>query len=206
VTARWLVPLLLVAAFLVGAAGALAVESGVFRSATPTPTLLPTVTPRPQPTATARVIYITATPSASATYVPSPTQTSAATATTSSDPAKTDLTIIRSHGYSPQGSGASTSDGSGGTLYAWPAICTGSADGYCQKVFFFIDTRYLGTDTAHASNAITKVQATGPQDIAVTYPSYAAQDPLCCPSGKPVTITYHWTGNKLVPSGTPPGH
>jgi hypothetical protein len=97
-------------------------------------------------------------------------------------------------------------DGFGSTLYAWPAVCTGSADGYCQKVFFFIDSRYLGTDTARASNAITNVQASGTGSIAVTYPSYAPQDPLCCPSGKPVTITYHWTGSKLVPSGTPPGH
>lgn len=200
-TGRWLLPLLLVAVFLVGAAGALVIERGTFRSPTPTPTALPTSTPTPEPTAAVTVVYVTTTPRPSVT--PSPGRTAT---TTSSNAVAADLATIRAHGYTPHGNGASTPDGAGGTLYAWQAVCSGSADGYCQKVFFFINARYLGTDTAHASNAISNVQAAGLQDINVTYPSYAPNDPLCCPSGKPVTITYHWTGTKLVPSGTPPGH
>ncbi len=198
-TLRWLLPLVIVAALLVGAAGALAVENGVFRSAAPTPTVPSTATATSRPTVTITVVRITATPSAA------PTQPAATPAPTSSDPTTADLETIRAHGYTP-GHGVSTPDGFGGTLYAWPGVCTGSADGYCQKVFFFIGARYLGTDTARNSNAITGVRAAGPQNIDVTYPSYAPQDPLCCPSGKPVTITYHWNGTRLVPSGTPPGH
>lgn len=201
---RWLLPLVIVAALLVGAAGALAVENGVFRSATPTPTVFPTATATPKPTATITVVKITATPSAAPTR-PVPPRAGPTAAAPSSDPTAADLATIRARGYTP-GHGASTPDGFGGTLYAWPAVCTGSADGYCQKVFFFIGTRYLGTDTATNSNAITGVRAVGPQNIDVTYPSYAPQDPLCCPSGRPVTITYHWNGTRLVPSGTPPGH
>lgn len=209
-TGRWLLPLLLVAVFLIGAAGALVVERGTFRSPTPTPTTLPTSTATSQPTSTVTVVYITATPRPSVTSSAHTTATTSSphtTATTSSSNAvTTDQATIRAHGYTPHGNGASTPDGAGGTLYAWQAVCSGSADGYCQKVFFFVDARYLGTDTSHASSAISAVQAAGPSDINVTYPSYAANDPLCCPSGKPVTITYHWTGTKLVPSGTPPGH
>jgi hypothetical protein len=201
---RWLLPLVIVAALLVGAAGALAVENGVFRSATPTPTASPAPTATPQPTATLTVVKITATPSVAPTRS-TPPRPAPTTAATSPDPTAVDLATIRAHGYTP-GHGASTPDGFGGTLYAWPAVCTGSADGYCQKVFFFIGSRYLGTDTARNSNAITGVRAAGPATIAVTYPSYAPQDPLCCPSGTPVTITYHWNGSRLIPSGTPPGH
>lgn len=198
-TIRWLLPLLIVAALLVGAAGGLAIKNGLGRTATPTPTPLPTDTATPRPTATTAIVAVTATPLAA------PTRTHS-TPTTPSNPTSADLAVIQAHGYTARGSGVSTPDGSGGTLYAWPAVCSGSADGYCQKVFFFIGTRYLGTDTSRASNAISKVAAAGPATIAVTYPSYASQDPLCCPSGKPVTITYHWTGARLAPSGTPPGH
>lgn len=199
-TTRLLLPLIVVAALLVGVAGALAVKNGLGQSSPtplPTETREPTKTPRPSPTA--KVVEVTVTPRPRATVAPaSPTVTTNVTAA--------DLATIRAQGYTPRGHGASTPDGSGGTLYAWPGVCTGSADGYCQKVFFFINGRYLGTDTSKASNAITDVRAAGPQTIAVTYPSYAPQDPLCCPSGTPVTITYRWTGSRLVPSGTPPGH
>lgn len=199
-TLRWLLPLVIVAALLVGAAGALAIENGAFRRAAPSPTAQSIATATPHPTAALSIVRVTATPSAAAT------RPAVTVAPPSSDPTAADLATIRAHGYTVQGHGVSTPDGSGRTLYAWQAVCSGSADGYCQKVFFFIDTRYLGTDTARNSNAITGVHASGPQDIAITYPSYAPQDPLCCPSGKPVTITYHWTGTRLVPSGTPPGH
>ena len=94
----------------------------------------------------------------------------------------------------------------GAPLYVYRSVCTGSADGHCQKVFFFDGTRYLGTDTLNDSAAINSVSNAGAQTIAVTYANYAPNDPLCCPSGKPVTITYYWNGTKLTPSGTPPGH
>lgn len=213
-TLRWLLPLVIVAAFLVGAAGALAIENGVFQSAAPTPTVLPTTTAKPRPTAAITVVQITETPSAAPTRAApthvapthvAPTRVAATAAPTSFDPTAADLATIRAHGYTPHGHGASTPDGFGGTLYAWSGVCSGSADGYCQKVFFFIGTRYLGTDTARSS-ILTAVRAAGPQNIDVTYPNYAPQDPLCCPSGTPVTITYHWNGTRLIPSGTPPGH
>lgn len=73
-------------------------------------------------------------------------------------------------------------------------------------MFFFLNTRYLGTDTSSPSAGIGDFRAAGTGSIAVTYPNYAKSDPLCCPSGQPVTITYHWNGTSLVPSGTPPGH
>jgi hypothetical protein len=136
-------------------------------------------------------------PPASAT----PTPSTAGTTPLTADPA-----IVRSRGYTPSPHNVQTPDGFGHTLYAWHGTCAGSADGYCQMMFFFIDTRFLGTDTKDPSTAIAEYRAAGTGTIAVTYASYGSQDPLCCPSGKPVTITYHWNGSRLIPSGIPPDH
>lgn len=101
---------------------------------------------------------------------------------------------------------AKTPDGLGKTLYAILGICTGSADGHCQKIFFFLDNQYLGTDTKSPSNEIRSDVAAGTGNIDITYANYKPSDPLCCPTGQPVTIRYHWNGIRLIPSGTPPGH
>lgn len=121
------------------------------------------------------------------------------------DPAAADAAQVRRRGFDPAPHIVQAPDGSGGTLYAIHGTCAGSADGYCQQMFFFLGTRYLGTDTPSASTAIAGYRAAGSGAIAVTYPTYANSDPLCCPSGTPVTITYRWNGKRLVPSGTPPG-
>ncbi len=123
------------------------------------------------------------------------------------DPRDHDLATIASHGYTPDpGSEAETDDGNGGTLLAWRGTCSSSGDGHCQRVFFFIDRHYLGTDTFTASPGIRSVESVGSRRIAVTYNNYLANDPLCCPSGQPVTITYTWDSGKLTPDGVPPGH
>lgn len=160
--------------------------------ATPTVQVL---TPNPPP--------ITATPTVGSftTAVPSTTP-----AVSGGNPLTADPAIVRSRGYTPSPHNVQTPDGFGHTLYAWHGTCAGSADGYCQMMFFFIDTRFLGTDTKDPSTAIAEYRAAGTGTIAVTYASYGPQDPLCCPSGKPVTITYHWNGSRLIPSGIPPGH
>jgi hypothetical protein len=137
--------------------------------------------------------------------VPSPARRG--TSSPAADPLVSDPAIIRAKGYTPDaGRRVETPDGFGNTLYAWIAICTGSADGHCQNVFFFIGTRYLGTDTSVPSSQINAIAAFGPQTVDVTYANYRRGDPLCCPSGPPVTIRYRWTGTRLIPSGTPPGH
>jgi hypothetical protein len=138
--------------------------------------------------------------------------TSVATAQTSSssttsDPVKRAEDAIRFKGYKAvSGSIAKTPDGYGKTLYALLGICEGSADGHCQKVFFFLNDQYLETDTKSPSNEIKSEMAAGTGNIDVTYANYKNNDPLCCPSGQPVTILYHWNGTRLIPSGRPPGH
>jgi serine/threonine-protein kinase len=206
----WWIAALLLLALLIGAGIAWALarsslggsHSAAGSTSRATATALPTTAPAtatPQPTA----VRASPTPlPGSATPVPpSPTAVPPANPTTN-NPA-----VIKQLGYTPDArQQAETSDGFGHVLYAYLGICTGSADGKCQKVFFFIGTRYLGTDTSADSPEILGVTADGAQTIGVTYANYRAQDPLCCPSGAPVKIDYRWTGTRLIPSGTPPGH
>ncbi|HLI52047.1 MAG TPA: LppP/LprE family lipoprotein [Thermomicrobiaceae bacterium] len=120
-------------------------------------------------------------------------------------PLKNDRSVIRRHGFLPAAGYATTGNGTGGLLIAWAGVCRGSADGHCQRVFFFNGDRYVGADTTRGTSpAITRVAAAGSRAFAVTYAHYAPQDPLCCPSLKPVTITYKWNGSKMVASGKPP--
>jgi hypothetical protein len=154
------------------------------------------------------------TPTPAATPTPIPTSTSIPTATPvpTLNPVaieRQDVIVISGHAYNAVTkipAFAFTSDGHGGTLYGWTATCRKSADGYCQKVFFFDGTRFLGTDTSTPSSAINSVEAAGSSVIDVTYANYKSTDPLCCPSGVPVTISYTWNGTSISASATPPGH
>jgi hypothetical protein len=114
-----------------------------------------------------------------------------------------DAYLVRQKGYDVTGPVVETPDGRGQTLYAIHGTCHGSADGYCQIMLFFRDTHFLGTDTSNPSTAIMSYHADGTGRIAVTYPTYAKSDPLCCPSGHPVKITFWWNGSRFVPSGNP---
>ncbi len=118
-----------------------------------------------------------------------------------------DLAAVAAKGYGIVGSTpVATGDGFGHNLIAIPAHCDAAVYGHCMFVHFFVDTTYLGTDTSNPSASIPDVAATGPGRIAVTYPDYAAWDPLCCPSLLPVTVTYTWDGERLTPNRVPPGH
>ena len=59
---------------------------------------------------------------------------------------------------------------------------TGSSDGYGQQAFFFVDGRFIGTDTKQPS-ATVKVLGQGDTEVTLAYPLYRSGDPLCSPSG-----------------------
>lgn len=110
-----------------------------------------------------------------------------------------EIALIRTKGYTVSGTipNATVKTASGATLSAWLGI-TGN-DGYNQFVFFFLDGKYLGTDTMKPSIEITSVMPRG-HGITVTYPVYTSHDSFADPTGTPVAITYTWTGNRLVPN------
>lgn len=69
-----------------------------------------------------------------------------------------------------------------------------------QKVFFFKGEKYLGTDTSEIHGPTNSVTADDLGSIIVSYCVYQKNDPMSTPSGKPFEITYHWNGQKLIPS------
>jgi hypothetical protein len=77
-------------------------------------------------------------------------------------------------------------------------IRKGSATAYAQKAFFFLGSRYLGTDTKNESAGIDYA---GQEDLTVslTYALYRPEDPNCCPAGGEKTVRYHWNGARLIP-------
>ncbi len=116
------------------------------------------------------------------------------------------MSAALAEGYLPTGRYAAV-DAGGERLFALHSICLDSADSYCQKVLFFLDTRYVGPDTFRPSRSILDV-VPGPAagEVTVYYANYAPGDPDCCPSGPPVPIPYFWDGQRLRTGGAPPGH
>lgn len=110
-----------------------------------------------------------------------------------------EIALIESKGYAVSGTtpSATVQTSSGATLSAWMGVS--GSDGHNQFVFFFLNGKYLGTDTAQPSLEITSAKAAG-TGISVSYPVYKQGDSFANPTGTPVTITYTWNGSKLVPN------
>lgn len=127
------------------------------------------------------------------------TQVSVSSTITSKSDYVSKIALIKNKGYSVSRStpNASVQTASGDILTAWITTAMQSQDGYNQLVFFFLNGKYLETDTAKPSVEITSAKAAG-NGIAVTYPVYKKNDSFANPTGTPVTITYTWNGSKLV--------
>jgi len=87
---------------------------------------------------------------------------------------------------------------SGQTLRVLVGTRTGSGDGYGQQAFFFVDGRYIGTDAKEPS-AKLKVVSQSDTEVAVAYPLYRRNDPLCCPSGGQRVVHFVLNNGKLAP-------
>jgi hypothetical protein len=108
--------------------------------------------------------------------------------------------VVRAHGYTPNDTSQYHSDQ---TLRVLVGTRTGSADGYGQQAFFFVDGRYLGTDTKLPS-ATVKVVGQGDTEVTLGYPLYRKGDPLASPSGGEAHVTFQLNNGKLVPLGKIP--
>jgi hypothetical protein len=69
--------------------------------------------------------------------------------------------------------------------------------------FFFVGGHYIGHDALGPSAKLTLVKQTK-TTVTLRYTTYAASEPACCPAGPRVTVSFHWDGSQLVPSGTIP--
>jgi hypothetical protein len=105
------------------------------------------------------------------------------------------VAVVKTHGYTPD----DTADyHPNQTLRVLVGTRTGSGDGYDQRAFFFVDGRYIGTDSSSPSASV-RVVSQGDTEVTLAYPLYRPHDPLCCPGGGQVTVRFQLDNGKLVP-------
>jgi hypothetical protein len=107
-------------------------------------------------------------------------------------------------GYDPTGEPVFSEQSPGRFLIAQHGICTGSADGKCQAVFFYLNDEYLGRDAPDPYWGISLPVATDHATIALEYANYLPDDPLCCPTGEPIVVEFWWDGTTLASDAEPP--
>jgi hypothetical protein len=161
--------------------------------------------PGPATTSTAQTPPATTTQST--TTAPTTTQTPTSTTRTAPEPSFAEegesgsaagslqaaVAAVHARGFTP----ADTSEyHPGQTLRVLVGTRTGSGDGYGQQAFFFLDGRYLGTDTKEPS-AKLKVVSQGDTEVAIAYPLYRRKDPLCCPGGGQRVVHFALNNGKL---------
>ncbi len=105
------------------------------------------------------------------------------------------LAVLHARGFAALDTGQYHNDD---TLRVLVGARQGSSDGHAQQAFFFVDGRYLGTDTSQPSAQI-QVVGQGDTDVTLAYSLYRAHDSLCCPSGGRATVRYQLDNGRLVP-------
>lgn len=141
------------------------------------------------PTQTSSTSTSTGTTTTHAAPEPAFTQTEAKAEGTSGAAA-----VVRARGYTPNDTSQYHSDQ---TLRVLVGTRTGSADGYSQQAFFFVDGRYLGTDTKLPS-ATVKVISQADTEVTLGYALYRKGDALVNPSGGEAHVTFQLNNGKLV--------
>jgi hypothetical protein len=108
--------------------------------------------------------------------------------------------LVRAKGFTPN----NTSDyHSNQALRVLIGTRTGSSDGYGQQAFFFVNGRYIGTDSNQPS-ATLRVVAQGDTEVTLAYPLYRKNDPLSSPSGGQRQVSFQLNNGKLVALGPIP--
>jgi hypothetical protein len=169
----------------------------------------PATTSTPATTATTSTSATQATTSTGANTTPSTTRTAPEPAfaehehsehEAGGEGASAAAAVVRARGYTPNDTSQYHSNQ---TLRVLVGTRSGSADGYDQRAFFFVDGRYIGTDASEAS-ATLKVLAQSDTSVTLGYPLYRSGDPLCCPGGGQASVRFELDNGKLVPTSPIP--
>src|SRR5664280_1714661 len=101
--------------------------------------------------------------------------------------------VVREKGFTPNNTSDYHSDQA---LRVLVGTRTGSSDGYGQQAFFFLNGRYIGTDSKQPS-ATLKVLSQSDTEVTLAYPLYRKRDPLSSPSGGEAHVTFQLNNGKL---------
>ena len=78
-------------------------------------------------------------------------------------------------------------------------VATGGPSGTRRELaFFFVGATFIGNDTAAPSGQL-EVAAQGGDNVTLQYGLYRPSDAIDDPTGGSASVTYHWTGTRLVP-------
>jgi hypothetical protein len=102
--------------------------------------------------------------------------------------------VVNTHGFTVQDSSEYHPEQ---TLRVLVGTRTGSSDGYGQQAFFFVDNRYIGTDTSEPSASV-KVVGQSDTEVTLAYSLYKPGDPLSRPSGGEKTVRFQLNNGRLV--------
>lgn len=96
-------------------------------------------------------------------------------------------------------------DGRGtGTLTAVVGVRYPTADAYGQIVFFWHNNVFNSQSSTYETTAVDTVTSPAPGAFVIRYARYRKNDPLCCPTLKPLKVSYGWSGRILISNGVPP--
>jgi hypothetical protein len=119
---------------------------------------------------------------------------------TSSGAAGTAAAVVKAHGYTPNDLAQYHPSQ---TLRVLVGTGSRSNDGHDQQAFFFVNGRYIGTDTSRPSASVA-VTAQSDTEVTLSYPLYRPHDALCCPSGGHASVRFQLNNGRLTPLDTIP--
>lgn len=103
--------------------------------------------------------------------------------------------VVSAHGYTPV---ALSTYHPNQTLRVLIGTRDRSTAGYNQLAFFFLDNRYLGTDSSQPSAAVHVVSQSD-TEVTLAYALYRPRDTECCPSGGQATVRFQLDNGTLTP-------
>lgn len=112
------------------------------------------------------------------------------------------VATVTSHGYTPNDTSEYQPQH---TLRVLTATKAGTGGSYQQRAFFFVDGRYIGTDSSQPSGSV-RVVSQGETSVTLSYGLYSSGESLCCP-GSQATVRFQLDNGQLQAlDPIPPAH
>jgi hypothetical protein len=157
----------------------------------------------PTPVATSSTARTQTSSTSAQATTPTQTQTSSTSARTAPEPSFTEgethaegadaaAAVVRAKGYTPN----DTAEYNPNQTLRVLVGTRKESDASGMLAFFFLDGRYLGTDTKEPSGTL-KVVSQSDTEVAIAYPLYHKGDPLCCPGGGQQIVHFALNDGKL---------